>query len=448
MACGGGSNLGPGTGGAPSATGGALSDGSGGVGAGATPGTGGVGVGGSPLGTGGAADGGAPSGGAPSASGGAGSGGLVGSGGVPGEFVTAAELVGSLTLGWNLGNSLDAPEGETAWGNPTITPALLSAVAAAGFDAVRIPVTWSMHTGAGPAFTIDAAFMTRVEEVVGYANAAGMTAIINLHHDGAEGLAGAEWIKLEDASGNVTAENNAAVMERFVAVWTQIATHFEDRGPDLLFESMNEIHVGYDTPDPAYYGVINALNQKFVDVVRGTGGNNGQRCLVVPGYNTHIDYTLAGFEVPTDTIQNRLILSVHFYDPWSYAGEGSTHTWGAASPGSDSWGQEDYVRGQYDKLQAQFVSQGLPMIVGEYGAVQQDGYDDYRRYYMEYVTKVMVDRGLLPFYWDNGGAGSGADGFGLFSRTDGSILRPQILQAMMRAATSDYQLADVALPTP
>lgn len=433
---------GPATGGDPNGAGGTAS---GGASSGGVTSAGGSGAGGLPTGSGGVGSGGAP----PAATGGAGSGGLVGSGGgSPGEFMTAEELVASLTLGWNLGNSLDAPESETAWGNPAVTQELLSAVAAAGFDAVRIPVTWSLHTGAGPDFAIDGAFMARVDEVVGYAHAAGLVAIINVHHDGAEGLAGVEWLKLEDESGNVTTENNAAVLARFLAIWTQIATHFKDHGPDLLFESMNEIHVGYDAPDPAYYDVITDLNQQFVDLVRATGGNNAERCLVVPGYNTNIDYTLAGFEAPTDPTLDRLILSVHFYDPWTYAGAGSTHTWGAASPGTDDWGQEDFVVTQYDRLVTSFISQGLPMIVGEYGAVQQDGYEDYRRYYMEYVTKVMVDRGLLPFYWDNGGAGTGEDAFGLFSRADNSSLHPDILAAMMRAATDPYQLADIELPTP
>ncbi len=81
----------------------------------------------------------------------------------------------------------------------------------------------------------------------------------------------------------------------------QIASHFKDHGSDLIFESMNEIHDGYDAPDPVYYDIINNLNQKFVDTVRATGGNNAERSLVVPGYNTNIDYTLAGFTLPTDT---------------------------------------------------------------------------------------------------------------------------------------------------
>jgi len=412
---------GPESGGTSSGTGGAEGP-SGGTGAGGTEtGAGGVpGGGGDPQGTGGAAD--------------------------PGSFPNAPDMVKSFKLGWNLGNSLDAPESETAWGNPTITPALLQAVKNAGFGAVRIPVTWSLHMGPGPDFKIEPAFLARVAEVVGYAKAAGLPSIINLHHDGADGLDGVEWLTLNDAQGNVTEQNNTAVRERFIKVWTQIADYFKDHDASLLFESMNEIHDGYDAPDPRYYDIITDLNQVFVDLVRSSGGNNDKRCLVVPGYNTNIDYTLAGFEKPADPSSDRLILSVHFYDPWPYAGEGSTHTWGSASPGSDNWGQESHVVSQYDKLKAAYVDKDLPMIVGEYGAVHQEGYENYRRYYMEYVTKVIIDRGMVPFYWDNGGKNSGADGFALFDRKDATVVQPTILAAMLKAATEDYSLDQVPLP--
>jgi endoglucanase len=455
--------LGGASGGAMSGLGG-NSTGLGGSLSGGASGTGGLvsGLGGGPALGGGANVGGSSSGGVDSGIGGGANGGLPEAGGGPGSSggmsngaggssggsLTATEWTSSIKLGWNLGNTLDAPEGETAWGNPIVTPALMTAVKQAGFSAVRIPVTWSLHTGAGPSFTIDPTFMARVAEVVGYAKDAGLRSIINIHHDGADEFDGVEWLTLNDEQGNVTTQNNAAVEARFLAVWTQIATHFRDYDSTLAFESMNEIHDGYDAPDPAYYDIINQLNQKFVDLVRGTGGNNTERCLVVPGYNTNIDYTLAGFELPSDSTPDRLILSVHYYDPWSYAGEASTQTWGAASPNTDTWGQEDFVVGQYDKLVSKFVNQGVPMIVGEYGAVHQTGYEDYRRYYMEYVTKVIVDRKIVPFYWDNGSTGSGMDGFGLIGRSDGSSLHPEILAAMVRAATDTYELADVELPQP
>ena len=369
---------------------------------------------------------------------------------VSGEFTdkTSSQLLAEMKLGWNLGNSLDAPEGETAWGNPVVTPELLQSVAASGFDLVRIPVTWSMHTGAGPDYVIDSAWLDRVEEVVGYAESAGLYAIINLHHDGADAYEEVEWLTLNDSTGAVTEANNMAVAQRFTALWTQIAARFAGHGERLLFESMNEIHDGYGAPDPAYYTIINNLNQVFVDLVRASGGNNAQRHLVVPGYNTNIDYTLAGFVAPTDPTANRLILSVHYYDPYQFALAAETNTWGAASPGSNDWGQEDYVVSQFDKLKSKFIDAGLPMIIGEYGAVHQEGFEDYRRYYMEYVTKAAHDRGILPVYWDNGSQESGAEALGLFDRASGSKLRPLVIEAMTRAVTSDYSLAEVALPSP
>jgi len=355
---------------------------------------------------------------------------------------TSASVPG-MRLGWNLGNSLDCDGAETAWGNPTVTKELLAAVKAAGFDTVRVPITWMSHLGPSPDYAIDAAWLARVTEVVGYALDAGLKVIINVHHDDVPGWG---WLTLEDSSGNVTDAHNALVYAQFSALWTQIAAAFKAYDDNLMFESMNEIHVGYDAPKAAYYAIINDLNQAFVDLVRASGGNNATRYLVVPGYNTNIDYTVAGFVLPTDSATGRLIVSVHFYDPWSFAGEGATHVWGADSAGSDSWGQESGVRAQFDKLKATYVDKGIPVILGEYGAVNQTGYETYRRYYMEYVTKAAHDRLIVPIFWDNGSHGSGKESFGLINRVDNTVLYPDIMAAMVRAVTEDYALTDVDKP--
>jgi endoglucanase len=313
---------------------------------------------------------------------------------------------------------------------------------------VRIPVTWSLHTGPGPDFSIDPSWLKRVAEVVDYVRDAGMYAIINVHHDGADGFERVGWLSLNDAAGAITEENNQAVRARFVAVWGQVAASFAAYGEELLFESMNEIHDGYGQPDPKYFAIINALNQAFVDRVRASGGNNAQRHLIVPGYNTNIDHTISGFKLPTDPTPGRLILSAHYYDPYLFCLQAKKNTWGRASPGNDGWGQEDFVVTQFDKLKTHFVDKGIPTILGEYGAVHQQGFEDYRRYYMEYVTKAAVDRGIVPVYWDNGAEGSGAEKSGLFSRSSYAPLHPEILAAMLRAAKTSYKLSDVALPAP
>jgi len=358
------------------------------------------------------------------------------------------ELVAKLRIGWNLGNSLDAPDSETAWGNPPANQEIFTAAAKAGFKVVRIPVTWSKHLGPGPDYVIEPSWLLRVEEVVGYARAAGLYAIINLHHDGADGMQGVAWLNLKDGAGQTTEENDAQVRAQFIAVWKQIAKYFANAGEELIFESMNEVHDGYGKPDPRHFAVVNQLNQEFVSLVRASGGNNGKRHLLVPGYNTNIDHTLEGFELPSDTISARLILSVHYYDPYLFALMAKTNTWGKNAPGSDDWGQEDFVVKQFDKLKARYVDKGIPVIIGEYGAVHQEDFQEYRRYYMEYVTKAAVDRGLLPIYWDNGGRNSGGDGFALFERSDSTVFQPKILAAIMRAATESYKLEDIAPPAP
>lgn len=358
---------------------------------------------------------------------------------------TSSELLGKLRLGWNLGNTLDAPEGETAWGNPKATPELLRGVAKQGFRLVRIPVTWSAHTGPGPDFTLEPSWVARVKEIVDYAKQAGLYAVINVHHDGADNFKGVEWLTLNDAQGATTEANNAVVRARFVAVWTQIAAQFKDYGEELLFESMNEIHDGYGNPDPRHFTFINDLNQHFVDIVRKSGGKNAERHLIVPGYNTNIDHTVSGFKAPKDPTEKRLSLSVHFYDPYTFALAGKTHTWGKAAAGRDDWGQEDHVVTQFDKLK-QFSEQGLGIFLGEYGASHQAGYEDYRRYYVEYVTKAAVERGILPVFWDNGGRGSGGEAFGILDRATGEPLHPALHEAMLRASNGTSKLSDIAPP--
>ncbi|MBN2674566.1 MAG: glycoside hydrolase family 5 protein, partial [Deltaproteobacteria bacterium] len=355
--------------------------------------------------------------------------------------MTAAQIAADMKIGWNLGNSLDAPEGETAWSNPVVTQGLITAVANAGFGVVRIPVTWSLHMSSSAPYTIDSSWMARVEEVVGYVLNAGMYAIINVHHDGADGYSGVEWLTLDGPYSTVEA--------RFTAVWQQISAQFQDYDQHLLFESMNEIHDGYPgagSVPSEDYAFINNLNQAFVDTVRASGGNNAGRVLIVPGYNTNIDLTLDGFSAPSDSASSRMMLAVHFYDPWSFAGEASTHVWGTGYPGTDSWGQEDFVTGQFDKLKNTYVNNGIPVIIGEYGAVNQSGYETYRRYYMEYVTKAAYDRGIVPVYWDNNSENSGAEAFGLMRRSDNTVMYPTILDAMMRAVNNSYSIGDIAKP--
>jgi endoglucanase len=206
---------------------------------------------------------------------------------------------------------------------------------------------------------------------------------------------------------------------------------------------MNEIHDGYVTADPSWYTDVNNLDQLFVTTVRGTGGNNAGRFLVTPGYNTNIDDEVAGFVLPTDTIANHLIMTYHYYTPYEFALDATTLCWGAAYSCSNNYGQESYVASELDSMKTKFIANGIPVIMAEYDAtatLATDGAENYRRYWIEYVTKAAHDRGIAPFLWDAGQE--------LFNRTvtPASIRYQDIMDCLTRAATSSYTISQITAP--
>ena len=351
---------------------------------------------------------------------------------------TPAEIAASMGLGWNLGNQLDAHDNgvaeETAWGNAAATQTTFDCLAEAGFTTIRIPVTWMGHIGDAPTYTIDSDWLDRVYEVVGYAEQAGLNAIINIHHDGADS---AYWLDIASAFSDE--DTNTSIKEELAALWTQIAEKFADKGDFLMFEAMNEIQDGsWSVSHSGIYAILNEWNQTFVDAVRATGGNNATRYLGVPGYSTNIDYTVAGFELPDDTVDNRLLVAVHYYDPYNYTLGATVSEWGHTGTDTDGWGDEDYLVGQLEKMKTNFIDQGIPAYIGEIGCVRRGttSGEAFRQYYLEYLCKACKDYSMCPMYWDNGYAGSGSETSGLISHSTGEWLNDDaeaIVEVMKRA---------------
>lgn len=346
----------------------------------------------------------------------------------------AIELVKDMKVGWNLGNSLDSVGAdETAWGNPKVTENLIKSVKDAGFNTVRIPVTYLNHTGDAPDYKIEEAWLDRVGEVVNYVLDNDMYAIINIHHDGMD--SGDAWLTPAPEDENV-------MMDKYEKMWTQIADYFKDYSDKLVFEGMNELHKGYDTPEESYYKITNKLNQKFVDIVRASGGNNAERFLSVPGYNTNVEYTVNKLTLPKDTVENHIIVTAHFYDPYTFALEAKTKQWGKfATETVDDWGQEDWTEKAFDMLKEKFVDNGIPVLISEFGCTGGIA-EDYRAYYDEYVVKTAHQRGLTCILWDNGSDGDGAEAFGHFDRNTGTVLHQKVIDGIMRGAETaeDYEV--------
>ena len=300
------------------------------------------------------------------------------------EGLTALELTRLMGNGTNLGNTFEACDTsrpyspgrdpktyEVSWGAPVTTQEMLHGMKAAGFDTIRIPVAWMTNATnlTGGDYTIDPAYLARVKEVVDYARNADMYVILNDHWDGG-------WWGM---FGSENAETRAFAMEAYKGMWHQIAAYFADYSDYVIFESANEeLGARFDEDsrycndsvytylsDDARYALTNQVNQAFVDTVRATGGNNTQRFLLIAGFGTNIDQTCdSRFRMPTDSAEAKLLLSVHYYDPWSYCGA-------STAAGATAWGTKsdyEYMEGQLQKLE-KFTSQGIGVVIGEYAAL-------------------------------------------------------------------------------
>ncbi len=340
--------------------------------------------------------------------------------------LSSLQLSRLMGAGWNLGNSLEATGGETAWGNPLVTQKMLDAARAAGFKTVRIPVAWKQYADADD--NISAAWMARVSEVVNYAHNADLYVIINVHWDGG-------WLQ-------PTYARQSGANARLAKFWTQIANYFKAADDTLLFAGTNEVMVDgdYGTPSAEYLAVQNGFNQVFVNAVRATGGNNALRHLVVQGFNTNIDHTVNFATVPLDTAVRRLMMEVHYYDPYNFTiNENSTvWQWGANATdpkATDSWGNEAFVDAQFQKMKNRFVDQGVPVILGEFGVIarpQFAGSERFRIDWNRYVARAATTHGAVPVYWDNGV--TGANSMGLFNRSTGAQVYPALISAIVGAA--------------
>lgn len=391
-----------------------------------------------------------------------------GTGGVPARAATSTssfqdlnqqQITEAMGVGYNLGNSLEANDAgtpnETAWGNPKLTEQFVLAAKSAGFQSIRIPVSYLNKIDDNNGYQIDSAWLDRVQEVVDYCVKNDMYAIVNMHGDGYTTINGG-WLLCGSS-------DQTKIREKYKACWQQIATRFKDYDEHLIFESMNEEFDGtYGDPNRTYYENINTYNQIFVDTVRQTGGNNDKRWLLIPGWNTDINYTVGdyGFALPTDQYlssgvaagEKRIMISVHYYAPWEFCGTESQAVtqWGSKATDSTkkaSWGDESYMVSQFKKLKDKFVSQGYPVVIGEFGAINKSSIDSQntvcRADFYQKVCYYAKQNGLVPVAWDNGY--NGVYGFCLIDRSTNTVAHPEVVNAVMEIYRASSTATGISL---
>ena len=345
----------------------------------------------------------------------------------------AISLSRKLGYGWNLGNQMDAMvggvSGETYWGNEKCTQSTFDNLKSKGFSTVRIPVTWMGHIGDAPEYAVETAWLDRVAEIAGYAKKAGLNAIVNVHHDDSPESG---WLCVHKAASD--ADYKKDMMARYKALWEQVARKFAEEGEWLIFEGYNELQDGgwgfggNLTDGGKQYAVINEIAQTFVTTVRAAGGKNADRYLSILGYSANPSLTASNLVLPTDSAADRLIVSVHFYDPSGYAlGQNSAYTeWGhtGADGKKDPNHSEKNVIDTFRMLKDKYLDKNIPVYIGECGAVNRDDEraKSFQRYWFEFVFKAAREYGLCPIVWDNGARSTGNESFGYIDHADGSFI--------------------------
>ncbi len=322
-------------------------------------------------------------------------------------IVVATEMAVEMGVGTNIGNTLENTTAwETGWGQPLITQAFINGLASRGIRTVRVPVAWDTYANAG---VINAAKMSRVAEVVGWIEAAGMYAIVNIHWDGG-------WIFSE---GTPEAHLlTASAKSKFTSYWQQISTHFAHAGHKLIFEGLNEearFYLGGDAEGQPDYAAVNELNQLFVDTVRAGTGYNPTRGLLIAGFATDIEKTCVdAFTTPTDPAgPGKLFLSLHYYTPYTFTLMETVESWG--SPAS-TWGTTDEqaeLARLFDQAAACGSSKQMPIILGEFAVTRGESYvrePASRVLWMKSVIEGSLARNMVPILWDTGSEISRVDG--------------------------------------
>lgn len=351
---------------------------------------------------------------------------------------TAMELLHSIRKGWNLYNTLEATGGETAWGQPLTTQAVIDNAKAHGFDGIRIPCAWNQYVVEGTTSDIRPEWMARVKEVVDYCMNAGVYAILNIHWDGG-------WLENDIPNGY-----NEAVEEKQRSFWKQIAATFRDYDEHLIFASANEPNA--DSPEE--WETLRKYHQACIDAVRMTGGRNLYRTILIQAPGTNIDLAAGLMDrLPKDPTPDRLGIEVHFYSPATFCILDEDGAWGGAMC-QWFWGEkqekyatgdlavrwqkdnnEPYVREQFRKMYDTFVSKGYPVLVGEYGMMRrtltdptaQEGHDISCKAFVRAVTSEAKAHGCTPCYWS-----------GVFDRLTGDVTDVPVYEGLEEGAKTEY----------
>jgi aryl-phospho-beta-D-glucosidase BglC (GH1 family) len=278
--------------------------------------------------------------------------------------ITPWQAVAQMQKGINLGNTLEPPD-EGGWNNPPAKEYYFDMYKAAGFECVRIPVRWDLHTQAAAPYKIDESWLQRVEEVLDWGLERDLFIVVNSHHD--------NWIK-----ENYT---DAAIRARFDSIWTQISERFKDKPEKLIFEILNEPHgLTKEQNDD--------MHQRILSIIRKT---NPTRIVIFQGHDWGGADELINAAIPDD---DYVIGSFHSYDPYFFAQKGEG-TWGTSA-------DINTLKNKFVDVKNWSDANNIPVFLGEFGAIHACDYNSRMKHYKKYV-EFAQNYGFVYCAWDDGG---------------------------------------------
>lgn len=370
----------------------------------------------------------------------------------PTDDLSSVEFAKELVIGWNLGNTLDAPT-ETKWGMPETTQEMINAVKAAGFETIRIPVSWSEHVDSS--YNINSDWMSRVKEVVDYAVNNDMYIILNVHHDNysEDELSDSDTYGFAVSTDSTLQTKSKAYLEK---VWTQIATKFASYDEKLIFEVLNEPravstsdewYITSASTAKTYCDIITDYENTCISAIRAVSGNE-DRYIMVPSYAASgtMTVTLDNYTLPDDSASDKLIFSTHAYSPYNFAMANADSTFDSDDEAS--------LTSIFNYLKTNYTDKGIGVVMGEASASNKDNTSERIKWAEDYFAKA-ESAGIPVVLWDNmvytaDGSSGVYDGehHGWLNRNACKWYFPTIIQAMMdTVGVSGSSIPEYVVPT-
>lgn len=306
------------------------------------------------------------------------------------------EMCRRLGRGVNLGNMLEAPP-SAGWGIK-VDHAWLPKIRAAGFDSVRLPVRWSAYAADGSSATLRPEIFATVDGILNAAEKAGLRVVLNVHHF--------EELDKEPVTHG----------PRLVAIWEQIARHYQGRGEWLYFELNNEPH------DKLTAELWNELVPKVLAVVRI---DHPLRPIIIGPANWNNLSALPSLKLPDDP---NLIATFHYYNPFEFTHQGATWTTPKVRDIRDrAWtgntNEMAALRKDFAQVTDWARKTARPIYLGEFGAYQNAPMESRVRWTAAIRAEAEA-RGFSWAYWEFGA------GFGVFDR-QANVWRDDLLKALI-----------------